>query len=399
MRILTQLLTGLVFFVVGALILMHYMPGSALLARKLGVPESVVSVVAREEPTTTAADMNKRGNGNGPATVVVKAAVEGKVNDRLNAIGDGDAIRSVAVTPLVSGQIAQLLVQPGQQVKAGDIIARLDDDVEKIAVQSAKVGLSAAEDKLSRNQGLEKIISRADVQDAQSAAQTARLAQSMAELNLYRRDIRSPVTGIAGIVNVEVGDYVTVSTPLVTIDDRSKLLVDFWVPERFASMVKIGQEVKANPIASAQKSYAGHIQAIDNRIDVASRTLHLRAEVPNENDDLRAGQSFEMVLEMSGDTWPSVSPLAVQWDNNGSYVWRVGKDHKVEKVQAIIIQRNPDDILVNGAIKPGDQIVTEGLQRLRNGAEVKLLGEKKADPEKVAEAAGAKNDTKKVETP
>jgi len=383
MRIVTQLLTFLVFLVVGGLILMHYMPGSAVIARRFGVPESLVSMVGREEPTAKVADMNKRGSSQ--LTVVVKLATEGKVNDRLNAIGDGYAIRSVAVTPLVPGQISEVLVQPGQQVKAGDIIARIDNDVEKIALASAKVGLESAENTLNRNQNLQKIISRADLQDAQTAVQNARLALSMAELNLYRRDIRSPVSGIAGIVNIEVGDYVTVSSPIVTIDDRSKLLVDFWVPERFTGMVKIGQEVEANPIAKAHKSYTGKIAAIDNRIDVASRTLHLRAEVPNENDELRAGQSFEVVLNMPGDTWPSVNPLAIQWDSNGSFVWRVGKDSKVEKVPVVVIQRNPDSVLVQGKVNPGDRIVTEGLQRLRNGLEVKLYDEK-GDPNKVAEA-------------
>jgi RND family efflux transporter MFP subunit len=395
MRIVTQLLTGLVFFVVGALILMHYVPGSAGMARKLGVPESVVALVGREAPTAKPSEKGRRGGLNGQLTVVVKPASTGKVNDRLNAIGDGVAVRSVAVTPLVSGQIAELLVKPGQQVKAGDVIARLDSDVEKIAVSSAKVALESATNKLTRNQGLEKIISRADLQDAQTAVQTAQLALSMAELNLSRRDIHSPVTGVAGIVNVEVGDYVTVSTPVVTIDDRSRLLVDFWVPERFTGLVKIGQDVQANPIAQAHKSYDGKIYAIDNRIDVASRTLHLRAEVPNDNDELRAGQSFEMVMTMPGDTWPSVDPLAIQWDSNGSFVWRVTKDRHVEKVPAVIIQRNPGNVLIDARINPGDQIATEGLQRLRNGLEVKLFGNKdKGDAAKVAEA-----DENKVATP
>jgi multidrug efflux pump subunit AcrA (membrane-fusion protein) len=152
MRIVTQLLTGLVFFVVGALILMHYMPGSAVMARKLGVPETIVALVGREEPTAKPAETARRGGLNGQLTVVVKPSTTGKVNDRLNAIGDGDAVRSVAVTPLVSGQIAELLVHPGQQVKAGDIIARLDSDIEKIAVSSAKVALENATSKLTRNQ-------------------------------------------------------------------------------------------------------------------------------------------------------------------------------------------------------------------------------------------------------
>jgi multidrug efflux pump subunit AcrA (membrane-fusion protein) len=100
-----------------------------------------------------------------------------------------------------------------------------------------------------------------------------------------------------------------------------------------------------------------------------------------------------MVMQMPGDTWPSVDPLAIQWDSNGSFVWRATKDRKAEKVAAIIIQRNPDSVLVDAPIKPGDQIVVEGLQRLRNGADVKLFGEDKK-AEKVAEA-----DDKKAATP
>lgn len=387
MRIVTQLLTGLVFLVVGALILMHFMPGSATLARQIGVPETMIHLVARETPTAKAPEEGNRRNGGREQTVVVKAAEQGKINDSLRAIGDGDAVRSVAVTPLVSGQIAELMVKPGQRVKAGDIIATLDDDVEKIATQTAKVALQAATNKLTRNEDLKKIISQADYQDTQTAVETARLVASAAELALQRRVVRAPIDGIAGIVNVEVGDYVTVSTPLVTLDDRSKLLIDFWVPERFTGLIKEGQDVEAKPIARAGKSFPGKIQAIDNRIDPASRTLHVRAEIENQGDELRAGQSFEVVVNLPGDMWPSVSPLAIQWDSTGSYVWRVDADKKVERVSAAIIQRNQDDVLVDGKVKPGDQIIVEGLQQLKAGAAVRIFGEDRKN-DKVADAAG-----------
>ncbi|MBL0374424.1 efflux RND transporter periplasmic adaptor subunit [Rhizobium sp. KVB221] len=385
MRFVTQLLTGFVFFVVGALILLHFMPGSATFARKIGIPEAIVSVVAREVPDAGPGNNSRRGqNASGPLVVVVKPASDGKVNDRLKAIGDGDAIRSVAVTPLVSGQISELRIRPGQKVKAGDVIARLDDDVEKIAVSKAKVILEGAKSILRRSEDLKKIISRADYDIAERAVDTARLAVAEAELNLARRAVLSPVTGIAGIVNFSVGDYVTFSSAIVTIDDRSRLLVDFWVPERFTGLIREGMTVQANPIARPGEVYSGTISAIDNRIDAASRTLHIQAEIPNENDQLRAGQSFEVVLNLGGDTWPAVDPLAIQWDSSGSYVWRV-KDHKVERVAASVIERNPDKVLVDAAIKPGDMIVTEGLQRLSNGATVKIFGEKEA-ADKVADA-------------
>ena len=385
MRVVTQLLTGLVFLVVGGLILMHFMPGSAKLARQVGVPESMIHLVAREEPTAKAPQEGANRRGGREQTVVVKAAEQGKINDSLRAIGDGDAIRSVAVTPLVSGQIAEMLIKPGQRVKAGDVIATLDDDVEKIALQTAKVALESAANKLTRNEDLKKIISQAEYQDTQTAVETARLVAAAAQLAVERRVVRSPIDGIAGIVNADVGDYVTVSTPLVTIDDRSRLLVDFWVPERFTGVLKEGQEVAAKPIARPGKSFPGKIEAIDNRIDPASRTLHVRAAIENEGDALRAGQSFEVVVSLPGDNWPSVSPLAILWDADGSYVWRVTDDKKVERVSAAIIQRNQDDVLVDGDIKPGDRIIIEGLQQLRAGATVKIFGEKAND--KVADAA------------
>jgi multidrug efflux pump subunit AcrA (membrane-fusion protein) len=146
MRILTQLLTGLVFLAVGALILLHFVPGSAGMARSLGIPDYIVTMVAKPAPTALPPEEgNQRRNQGQQLTVVVKAAEQGKINDRLRAIGDGDAIRSVGVTPLVAGQIAEMRVKPGQRVKAGEVIARLDDAVEKVAVQQAKVALQAAE--------------------------------------------------------------------------------------------------------------------------------------------------------------------------------------------------------------------------------------------------------------
>ena len=389
MRILTQLLTGLVFLAVGALILLHFVPGSAGMARTMGVPEDIIAMIAKPVPTALPpAEGDQRRNQGQQITVAVKTAEEGKINDRLRAIGDGDAIRSVGVTPLVAGQVAELSVKPGERVKAGQVIARLDDEVERVAVQQAKVALQAAEAKLSRNEDLKKIISQAEYQDAQSAVESARLAVSAAEIALARRQVHAPIDGIAGIVTIDVGDYVTVSTPLVTIDDRSRLLVDFWVPERFTGLIREGQTVEARPIARPGKSYPGRIHAIDNRIDPASRTLHVRAEIENDGDTLRAGQSFEVVLSLPGDTWPSVSPLAIQWDSDGSYIWKVGKENKIERVAAAIIQRNPDDVLVDAAIAPGDRIVIEGLQRLRNGAVVRVVGEK-AEPDKVADASKA----------
>ena len=103
--------------------------------------------------------------------------------------------------------------------------------------------------------------------------------------------------------------------------------------------------------------------------------------------EIRLGSmSFSVTMAFDGDTYPTVDPLAIQWSSEGSYIWRVAGD-KSEKVPVKIIQRNPDKVLVDAALNEGDEIVTEGVQRLRDGGEVRIAGrERKQEPaQKVAE--------------
>lgn len=125
--------------------------------------------------------------------------------------------------------------------------------------------------------------------DSEIAEQGARLQLQAAELNLARRNITAPIDGIVGIVPVNIGDNVTTSIPIVTLDDRSEILVDYWVPERFANTVSVGQPVEAMSVARPGQVFSGVVEAVDNRIDAASRTLRLRAKIDNSSDELRAG--------------------------------------------------------------------------------------------------------------
>src|SRR5690606_6675017 len=110
---------------------------------------------------------------------------------------------------------------------------------------------------------------------------------------------------------------------IASIDDRSEILIEFFVPERFASGMEVGKKVTANAISRPGERFAGEVSAVDNRVDEASRTLRVRARIPNADDTLRAGMSFEVTIEFEGERWPSVDPLAVLWDSSGAYVWQV----------------------------------------------------------------------------
>ena len=114
----------------------------------------------------------------------------------------------------------------------------------------------------------------------------------------------------------------------------------------------------------------GEISAIDSIVDRASRTLLVQGRIPNQDDLLRAGMGFSVVLSFPGESLLSIAPLAVQWSGDGPYVWMV-KDGKAMQAPVDIAQRNSDAVLVRSdLLKAGDQVIVEGVQTLREGAEV-----------------------------
>ena len=316
-----------------------------------------------------------------PALVVVQPVTDAIINDRLQAVGSGKALASVSVVPLSSGLLTDVLVKSGQQVQRNDILALLDDDEQVIARdRAARLAENAAVDearlaKLYRSRTTteaELIRTRAELADA-------KLALREAELTLDRRSIKAPIAGVVGLIPVDSGNYVTTQSEIVTIDDRSTIIVEFWVPERFAGQVALGQKIRATAQANPSRVHAGVITGIGSRVESDSRTLPIQAQLNNQDDSLRPGMSFNLTLNFTGESFPAVDPLAVQWDSTGSYVWRLVED-KVERVPVQIIQRNPESVLVASELTAGDRVVTEGLLSLRPGAVVRLQGDPRAAP-------------------
>ncbi|MCR6499879.1 efflux RND transporter periplasmic adaptor subunit [Shinella sp. CPCC 101442] len=390
MRVWKQLLISLGVISAGVLLWGRFVPGANGMLTATGLPAPLVAAIApaSEEKAAGGNEGGGRrgGFGGGPTLVATKPVAMATVNDRLNAIGDGEAIRTVTVTPYATGNLTEVLVESGTRVEQGAVIARLDSDEQKIAADQARVTVEAAQQKLKRLENLRSSTSTADLQDAQTALKAAELALRNAELTLRRRDITAPYGGVVGIISVNPGDYVTTSTAIARIDDRSEILVDYWVPERFALSVKVGGEVSATAVARPGEVFTGKVQAIDNRIDQESRTLRVRARIANADDVLRAGMSFQVTMRFAGDLYPSVDPLSLQWSADGSYIWRVSGD-KVERVPVHIVQRNPDKVLVKAALAEGDAVVVEGVQTLRQGGAVRTADER-GTKEKPAIAEG-----------
>jgi len=346
--------------------------------------------------TAQSVDPGAGGHGPGPiapadpageaATLVFGAPVtRGLANSRVAAIGDGRSVRSVAVTPLVGGRLEALETRSGATVEAGQVIARLDADLETIALERAELVVADAEVTYARVVALRQRGAATDVQEreARLALERARLEARDAALTLDRRTIRAPIAGIVGLLDVEPGMQVNIATAIATIDDRSSLLVDFRVPERVAGAIAVGDPVTATPLALPGLALEGEIAALDNRVDPDSRTLRVQAALPNADDRLRAGMAFAIDMRLPGDPFPEIDALAIQWDAEGAFVW-VERGGRAARVPVRIVQRNAERVLVAAALEPGERVVSEGVQRLREGAPIRFPG----DPEPAASRDG-----------
>ncbi len=409
--VLKQLLISVVVIVAAAAAYVLFVPGSAEMLARVGITLPVEAAPTQEAATPAAGGQQAggqrqgggqqagqggqrqgggqgggRGGRNQTMVVVTAAVTTGKINDKLTAIGEGAAAQSVTVMAPASGTLTELLVQPGQVIEAGTTIGKLDSDAEGIAFERATIAQQDADAALKRTQGLADANSATTVQlnAAQLAATNAALETRNASLALQRRTITSPIGGSVGLFQVSAGNQVNAQSIVTTIEDTSHIIVSFWVPERYASMISTGMPVAATAVALPGEQISGEVSAIDNRIDPASRTLKVQARIENANGKLRPGMSFSVSMSFPGEDFPTVDPLSVQWSSNGAYLWKYAEG-KVQRVGLTIIQRNSDGVLVKGELNTGDQVVVQGVQQLSDGATVRLLDEP------VADASGGQN--------
>jgi RND family efflux transporter MFP subunit len=376
MAVWKQIGLSLFILAVAFVVWARFVPGASNVLASWGIDWAQAAVPAKGDGAQQERSAQGRRNAGAQGSVVAGPVTPATINDRLAAIGTGRANASVVVKPYSSGRLMEILVMAGSSVKAGDVLARMESDAEQIALDRAKIALRDAISRADRVKALRSSNTATAVQqsDADLAVENARLEVSTAQLEFDRRTIVAPISGVVGILPVEAGNFVTAETALATIDDRSSIIVDFWAPERYADAIAVGQEIEASPIAQPSLSLKGQVSAVDNRLDEASRTMLVRARLANADDALRAGMSFQVMIRFPGNTYPSVNPLAIQWGTDGAYVWAL-RDGKAKRTPVKVVQRNTDSVLVEAALTPEDQVVTEGVHLVREGATVSIAGE------------------------
>lgn len=327
-------------------------------------------------PTALAQATAKAPSAPAAPPVIVGRSTEVPDNVALSVIGNGVARRSVTLFPAVAGEVAELRFRTGERVPAGRPLLRLVDRSQRLAVDLAEARVDAAQALARRYEGTRGTgaVPESVVDEARSALRTAQIELAQAREVLADHEVRAPFAGVLGLSSVAVGDRVNTDTALVTLDDRSSLRVEVEVPEAHLARLTPRQAVSASTPAYPGRSFAGEIAEVDSRIDPVTRNVRVRATLPNTDDVLRSGMSFQVQLQLPGPARVSVPELSLQWGREGAFVWAV-RDGRSVQVPVRPVRRSDGRVLIDSALKAGETVVVEGVQRLRADRPVRVVGQ------------------------
>lgn len=326
----------------------------------------------------------QRADRDRPIPVVVETVREQPWIDSLRALGTVQARESVTLTAKVSETVQQVHFESGQQVKRGAPLITLSGQQQFAALASAEAAAKEAEQLYQRQSQLaqQQLIARAslDTQRAMRDAARARVAEIRA--NLSDRVIRAPFSGVLGIRQVSPGALVTPGTVIATLDDVSRVYVDFPVPETDLAGVAPGQALAGRSGTYGEREFDGTVNTVSARLDAGSRAATVRGDFANPDHALKPGMLVEVRLARGQRPALVVPEIAVQQLGSETFVWRVKADSTVEKAGVVVGGRIPGKVMLREGVKAGDRIVTEGVGKLQAGAKIAAGG---APP---AQAAG-----------
>ena len=322
-----------------------------------------------------------------PQTVATVSAAASSWQAQLRATGSLRAVRGADLSAQAPGVVEQIGFDSGLDVPAGKLLVRLkpNDDNAKLQQLQAAAELAGQNYKRDQEQFAAQAISQAALDVDASSLKSAR-AQVLAQQALVEEKIvKAPFAGRLGIRQVDIGQYLTAGTPIVTLQALDPMLIDFYVPQQALSQLKSGQSVSAAVDTYPGAEFKGTVESINAKIDAASRTVQIRASFPNADRRLVPGM-FASVRVDSGDPTRHITlpQTAVTHNPYGDTVFVVeqqgvddqGKPRSVAQQRFVKLgATRGDQIAVLDGLKEGEVVVIEGQMKLRNGVAVLVNNE------------------------
>jgi membrane fusion protein, multidrug efflux system len=303
----------------------------------------------------------------------------------LNAIGTVAAVQGVTVSADLPGIVDRIMFESGKAVQRGDVLVQLDTRQEQAQLAGAESQLELARLNHERMKGLvqQDAVSRAEYDAAAAGQQQAEARLNEIRAAIDRKTIRAPFSGVLGIRQVNLGQYLTAGAPVVPLQSLDPIYVNFNVPQQDAVQMRIGRTVRisSNEGGADAGQSTGRISAIDSVIDQATRNVQVQATLPNPQGRLRPGMFVQAQVNLGAAQRVIALPASsINYAPYGDSVFIVSdmkneQGHPYRGVRQQVVKLGPargDQIAVLSGINAGEEVVTSGVFKLRNGAPIQV---------------------------
>jgi len=336
---------------------------------------------------------------NRPAPVHTVTAMEAPTDtwrEQIRTVGSLSAVQGVDVTNEIDGRVTEVAVADGVEVERGDVLVRLSAAGLEADLRAARAEARLAEIELERQQRLRRqnANSESDVDRAESELEQARGRVGSIEAALAKKTIRAPFSGRIGIVAVDVGQYLGVGQPIVTLQNLDPIRVDFSVPQRELARVAAGQTVIASVETHPEAEFTGEITAISPQVEQATRNVDVRARVSNPEGRLQPGMFVQAAVQLPKQRDVVTLPqTAITYNPYGDSVFLINEQDTESGETRLTVERKfvrtgstrGDQVQIVEGVEPGQRVVTSGQLKLRNGSRVEIDNSvepsNEADPE------------------
>jgi len=320
-----------------------------------------------------------------PEAVTTLVADEASWDATLNAIGTAVAVQGVTVSADLPGIVERIAFESGSTVRQGDVLVKLDDRQERAQLKAAESQLELARLQLERMSGLRAkgVTSQAELDSAAAAATQAEARVGEIRATIARKTIRAPFTGLVGIRQVNLGQYLNAGDPVVPLQSLDPIYVEFSVPQQRAAQLGAGTAVEVS--AEGQDgAVTGTVSAVDSVVDPATRNVLVQATFDNPQGALRPGMFVEVEARLGAGQPEVVLPASsIAYAPYGNSVFIVepmtgpdGTSYRGVRQQFVTLgAARGDQVAVLTGVEPGAEVVTSGTFKLRNGAAVLVNNE------------------------
>ena len=321
-----------------------------------------------------------------PEAVTTVVATEEQWQPALAAIGTVEAVNGVVLTADLPGIVGRIDFESGRAVRAGEVLLSLDSRQERAQLVAAEAQRDLDRMNLDRASGLlaDKVLSQADYDAASAALKRSEAMVGELRATIERKSVHAPFSGILGIRRVNLGQYLNSGDPVVPLQSIDPIYVNFTLPQQELSRVKTGGGIRVATEDGKGPERSGKITAINSIVDESTRNVEVQATLANPDGALRPGMYVKVQVDL--DTKQSIVPLpasAISYAPYGDSVYIVedvkgpdGKAYRGVRQQFVKLGASRgDQVAVLSGIKPGEEVVSAGAFKLRNGAAVQVNNE------------------------